>query len=80
MSEERDLLAEAAAYFAEALADWRDLRFMLEIEEERRRDFLGEGDVTRDNGDYHVELNFGRHYPWVSWRKLRRNVKPTSHR
>jgi hypothetical protein len=40
MSEDRDLLAEAAAHFAKASVFWRDWRFMLEIEEERRQDFV----------------------------------------
>ena len=38
MSEDRDLLAEAAAHFARAAAFARDWRFILEIERERRRD------------------------------------------
>ena len=53
MSEDRDLLAKAAAHFAEALAHWRDLRFILEIAEERHADFLGERQIGRDNGAYH---------------------------
>ena len=53
MRKDRDLLVEATGHFAEALAHWRDLRFILEIAEERRRDFLGERPVTRDNGTYH---------------------------
>ena len=47
-------LAAAAAHFAKALAHWRDLRFMLEIAEERRLDFLGVRPITSDNGGYHV--------------------------
>jgi hypothetical protein len=54
MSEDRDLLAEAVAHFARAAAFYREWRFILEIEEERRRDFLAERPITRDNGDYHV--------------------------
>ena len=45
-------LAAAATHFAKALAHWRDLRFILEIAEERRRDFLGERPITRDNRRY----------------------------
>jgi hypothetical protein len=53
MSEDRDLLAEAAAHFARAAAFYRDWRFILEIEEERRRDFLGESPIGRDKSCYH---------------------------
>jgi hypothetical protein len=53
MSEDRDLLAEAAAHFARAAAFWRDLQFQREIETERLLDFLGERPITRDNGVYH---------------------------
>ena len=54
MSEDRDLLAEAAAHFAKAAAFWLDLRLCREIEPERLLDFLGEGPIGRDNGTYHV--------------------------